>query len=46
MTVRATLAVVEGVLASVVPSGFQTPSTAFVPDCVLGLAGVVREVKP
>jgi saccharopine dehydrogenase (NAD+, L-lysine-forming) len=42
-TVRAALAVVERVLAGGAPAGFQTPSTAFGPDFVLGLEGVTRE---
>jgi short subunit dehydrogenase-like uncharacterized protein len=43
LTVQAALAVVERVLAGFAPAGFQTPSAAYGPDFVLGLAGVVRE---
>ncbi len=45
-TVRAALAVVERVLAGDAPPGFQTPSTAYGPDFVLGLQDVVREDAP
>jgi saccharopine dehydrogenase (NAD+, L-lysine-forming) len=41
-TVRAALAVVERVLAVEAPPGFQTPSTAYGADFVLGLEGVAR----
>jgi short subunit dehydrogenase-like uncharacterized protein len=41
-TVRAALAVVERVLAGHAPAGFQTPSTVFGPDFVLGMEGVTR----
>ena len=41
-TVRTALAVVERVLAAEAPSGFQTPSTAYGADFVLGLEGVAR----
>jgi saccharopine dehydrogenase (NAD+, L-lysine-forming) len=43
LTVRAALAAVERVLAGAAPTGFRTPSTAYGPDFVLGLEGVVRE---
>jgi len=43
MTVRSALAVVERVLAGQARPGFQTPATAFGPDFVLGLEGIVRE---
>jgi short subunit dehydrogenase-like uncharacterized protein len=46
LTVRAAVAVVERVLAGAAPVGFQTPSMAYGPDFVLGLAGVVREDQP
>ena len=39
-TVRAALAVIERVLAGEAPPGFQTPSTAYGVDFVLGLEGV------
>ena len=42
MTVQAALAVVERVLAGDAPPGFQTPSTAYGCDFVLGLEGIVR----
>lgn len=42
MTVQAALGVVEHVLAGDAPPGFQTPSTAYGCDFVLGLAGMVR----
>ena len=42
MTVQAALAVVERVLAGDVPPGFQTPSTAYGCDFILGLGGIVR----
>ena len=42
MTVHAALAVVERVLAGEAPLGFQTPSTAYGCDFVLGLKGMVR----
>jgi short subunit dehydrogenase-like uncharacterized protein len=43
LTVRAALAAVDRVLAGVVAPGFQTPSTVFGPDFVLGLEGIFRE---
>jgi short subunit dehydrogenase-like uncharacterized protein len=43
LTVRAALATVDRVLAGAVAPGFQTPSTLFGPDFVLGLEGVFRE---
>jgi short subunit dehydrogenase-like uncharacterized protein len=43
LTVLAALAVVERVMAGGAPPGFQTPSTAYGPDFVLGLEGVIRE---
>jgi short subunit dehydrogenase-like uncharacterized protein len=42
-TVRTALAVVERILAGQAPPGFQTPSTAYGADFVLGLEGVTRE---
>src|SRR5205814_2022988 len=42
LTVLAALAVVERVLTGHAPAGYQTPSTAYGPDFVLGLAGIVR----
>lgn len=42
LTVRAALVVVERVLAGDAPAGFQTPSTAYGCDFVLGLKGMVR----
>jgi short subunit dehydrogenase-like uncharacterized protein len=44
LTAHAAVAVVERVLAGA-PAGFQTPATAFGPDFVLGLEGMVREDK-
>jgi len=43
LTVLAALAVVERVVAGGAPPGFQTPSTAYGPDFVLGLEGVIRQ---
>jgi short subunit dehydrogenase-like uncharacterized protein len=43
LTVKAALAVVERVLAGAAVPGFQTPSTLFGPDFVLGLEGISRE---
>lgn len=43
LTVHAALACAERLLAGGVPTGFQTPSTAFGPDFVLQLPGVTRE---
>ena len=43
LTVLAALAVVERVVAGGAPPGFQTSSTAYGPDFVLGLDGVIRE---
>jgi short subunit dehydrogenase-like uncharacterized protein len=43
LTVLASLAVVEQVLAGRSPPGYQTPSTAYGPDFVLRIEGVVRE---
>jgi short subunit dehydrogenase-like uncharacterized protein len=42
LTVRAALAVVTRVVGGEAPPGFQTPSTAYGPDLVLGLEGVTR----
>jgi short subunit dehydrogenase-like uncharacterized protein len=42
LTAQAALDIVERVLAGNAPTGFQTPSTAFGCDFVLGLGGVVR----
>jgi short subunit dehydrogenase-like uncharacterized protein len=42
-TVLAALAIAERVLRGEAPPGFQTPSTAYGPDFVLELSGVVRE---
>lgn len=43
LTAQAALACLRRVLDGSVPTGFQTPSTAFGPDFVLELPGVVRE---
>ncbi|HWY87279.1 MAG TPA: saccharopine dehydrogenase NADP-binding domain-containing protein [Gemmataceae bacterium] len=43
LTVLTALAVVERVLAGHAPAGYQTPSTAYGPDFVLGVKGVTRE---
>lgn len=43
LTVSAALAVVERVLKGHAPAGYQTPSTAYGPDFVLGVKGVTRE---
>jgi short subunit dehydrogenase-like uncharacterized protein len=43
MTVLAALAVVERVLAGDAPVGYQTPSSAYGADFVLGVKGVLRE---
>jgi short subunit dehydrogenase-like uncharacterized protein len=43
LTVLTALAVVDYILAGHAPAGYQTPSTAYGPDFVLGLKGVVRE---
>jgi short subunit dehydrogenase-like uncharacterized protein len=43
LTVIAALAVVERVVPGDAPPGFQTPSTAYGPDFVLGLEGIIRE---
>jgi short subunit dehydrogenase-like uncharacterized protein len=43
LTARAALALIDRVLAGNAPPGFQTPATAFGPDLVLELEGVVRE---
>jgi short subunit dehydrogenase-like uncharacterized protein len=43
LTTLAALAVAERVLGGDAPAGYQTPSTAYGPDFVLGLKGVVRE---
>ena len=42
LTVQAALVVVERVLAGDAPPGFQTPSTAYGCDLVLGLEGMLR----
>lgn len=42
LTVETALAAVARVLAGGVPPGFQTPATAFGPDFILGVPGVVR----
>jgi short subunit dehydrogenase-like uncharacterized protein len=42
LTVQAALAVVDRVLAGTAPPGFQTPSSAYSCDFVLGLKGMVR----
>jgi short subunit dehydrogenase-like uncharacterized protein len=42
LTVRAALAVIERILAGEAPAGFQTPSTAYGADFVLGLEGTIR----
>lgn len=43
LTVHAALAIVRRVLAGEAPPGFQTPATAYGPDFVLELEGVIRE---
>lgn len=43
LTARAALAILRRVLAGAVPPGFQTPATAFGPDFILELEGVVRK---
>ena len=43
LTVLAALAVVERVFAGHAPAGCQTPSTAYGPDFVFGVKGLVRE---
>jgi short subunit dehydrogenase-like uncharacterized protein len=43
LTVLAALAVVERVLTGHAPAGYQTPSTAYGADFVLGVKGVERE---
>ena len=43
LTVRAALAIVVRVLGGAAPTGFQTPATAYGPDFVLELDGVLRE---
>ena len=42
LTVQTALAVVERVLAGEAPPGFQTPATAYGPDFVFSVEGVVR----
>lgn len=42
LTVLASLLIVEKVLAGAAKPGFQTPSLAFGPDLVMGIAGVER----
>jgi short subunit dehydrogenase-like uncharacterized protein len=42
LTIRASLAVVERILAGQAPQGFQTPATAYGADFVLSLAGIAR----
>ena len=46
LTAQTALAVVERILAGTAPPGFQTPSTAYGPDLVLSLKGVLREDVP
>jgi short subunit dehydrogenase-like uncharacterized protein len=46
LTVLGALAVVARVVTGKAPPGFQTPSTAFGPDFVLGLEGVLRKDEP
>jgi short subunit dehydrogenase-like uncharacterized protein len=41
-TAVSAIACAAGVLAGGVPTGFQTPATAFGPDFVLGLEGSAR----
>jgi len=43
LTALTSLAIVERVLAGGVPPGFQTPSSAFGPDFILGIDGVSRQ---
>jgi short subunit dehydrogenase-like uncharacterized protein len=43
LTVHSALATVDRVLAGEARPGFQTPSTVFGPDFVLGLEGIIRE---
>lgn len=43
LTARAALAILRRVLAGTAPAGFQTPATAFGPDFVLELEGMVRK---
>ena len=40
---RAALAIVVRALGGAAPTGFQTPATAYGPDFVLELDGVLRE---
>jgi len=46
LTVHAALAVVGRVLGGAAPPGFQTPATAYGPDFVLELEGVIRQDDP
>jgi short subunit dehydrogenase-like uncharacterized protein len=46
LTARAALAIARRALAGQAPPGFQTPATAYGPDFVLELDGVVREDIP
>ncbi len=43
LTARTALAIVRRVLEGDAPPGFQTPSRAYGPDCVLSIEGVSRE---
>lgn len=43
LTARTALAIAGRVLAGDAPLGFQTPSTAYGPDFILGLEGVARQ---
>lgn len=42
LTAQAAVAVAQRVLAGQAPPGFQTPATAYGPDFILGLDGIVR----
>lgn len=43
LTALTALAIVERVLAGISPAGFQTPSSAYGADFILGIEGVARE---
>jgi short subunit dehydrogenase-like uncharacterized protein len=43
LTALTSLAIVERALQGQAPAGFQTPSSAYGPDFVLGVPGVSRE---
>jgi short subunit dehydrogenase-like uncharacterized protein len=46
LTAEAAVAIAERVLAGDAPPGFHTPSSAYGPDLLVGLPGVVREDEP